>query len=32
MDNLDINYEIIQPDKSISDFVESFWFIKNKTV
>lgn len=32
MDKLEINYEIIQPDESISDFVESFWFIKNKTV
>ncbi|WP_313581176.1 AraC family transcriptional regulator [Chishuiella sp.] len=31
MDNLEINYEIKQPDESISDFVESFWFIKNNS-
>ena len=26
---MDINYKIQRPDKDISDFVESFWFLEN---
>lgn len=29
--NKDLNYELIKPDKSISEFVESFWLLQNLT-
>ncbi|WP_264564720.1 helix-turn-helix domain-containing protein [Flavobacterium sp. N3904] len=29
--NRDLNYELIKPDKSITEFVESFWLLQNLT-
>lgn len=29
--NSDLEYKILQPDKSLSDFVDSFWFLHNRS-